>query len=342
MRVLYIAQYNDGSTSGMRGEYLKQILGGSEFKVINTDVPMAQTQRLFKSVGWRFKTGPFISNINNYILKSLNGDFEFDLVWIDKGVFIKPLVVELIRKKSKKLVHFTPDPAFTYHRSRLFYEALPFYDICVTTKSFEIKDYETYGVKTIFCTQGFDPKLHKPYHNTIEKDGVVFIGHREEDREEVIAKLIEGGIRVIVAGNHWEKLARRYSNRNNLVYRGKGIYGDEYAKTISSAKIGLGFLSKWIPELHTTRSFEIPACGTALVTESTTETRDIYETNEVIFFDRPDQVPDLVQYYLAHNEELNMLAENGHRKVVGGGYSYFEIMEKLVSKINPIQVAVGG
>jgi hypothetical protein len=70
----------------MRGEYLKQILGGSEFKVINTDVPMAQTSAFLSRLDGDLRPAPFISNINNYILKSLNGDFEFDLVWIDKGV----------------------------------------------------------------------------------------------------------------------------------------------------------------------------------------------------------------------------------------------------------------
>lgn len=64
-------------------------------------------------------------------------------------------------------------------------------------------------MKTIFCTQGFDPQVHKPYHRFEEKKGVVFIGHKEEEREYIVAKLIEAGIQVTVAGNHWNNFAAR-------------------------------------------------------------------------------------------------------------------------------------
>src|SRR5689334_11661743 len=157
MKALYVGHYDVGSTSRMRGEYLKQLLPEYEFVTINTDVPINATPKLLRSMGWRYKKGPLIRNINKYILKELNGNFEYDLVWIDKGVFIDPQIVQSLKQESRKLVHFTPDPAFTYHRSNLFYDALSLYDYCVTTKSFEIESYKKYGVKTIFCTQGYDP-----------------------------------------------------------------------------------------------------------------------------------------------------------------------------------------
>ena len=121
MKILYIAQYSEGSTSRMRGEYMRQILKGADVKVINTDVPMEKTSRLFRSVGWRFKKGPFITNINEYITESLKGDYKYDLVWIDKGVFIKPVIISKLKEKSARLVHFTPDPAFAYHQSKFFF-----------------------------------------------------------------------------------------------------------------------------------------------------------------------------------------------------------------------------
>jgi spore maturation protein CgeB len=334
MRVLYIGYYNEGSTARMRGEYLKDILSAAVFKVINIDIPLHNTSRLLRSFGWRYQKGPLINNINNYILDNLKDDFRYDLVWIDKGVFIQPAIIEKLKKDSATLVHFTPDPAFTYHRSKLFYKALPLYDYCITTKSFEIKDYETFGVKTIFCTQGYDPQLHKPYHSAAEKSGIVFIGHKEDEREYIIAKLIEARIAVTIAGNHWDKFAAKRKNNNCLVYKGKGIYAAAYAQEISGAKIGLGFLSKWIPELHTTRTFEIPACGTALVTEDNSETKTIFSNEEAIFYKKPDDVLPAVSYYLSHPEVLNELTAKGHKKVTEGGYSYKEILKGILKRIN--------
>lgn len=318
----------------MRGECLKQLLQDYEFLIVNTDVPINATPKLLRSIGWRYKRGPLIRNINNYITRELNGNYSYDLVWIDKGVFIDPEIVHTIGKNSRKLVHFTPDPAFTYHRSKLFYEALSLYDYCITTKSFEIESYKKYGVKTIFCTQGYDPAIHKPYHNFREKDGVVFIGHREDEREYIISQLVEKDIKITIAGNHWDKFAARRKHKSNLVYKGKGVFGDDYAKELSAALLGLGLLSKWVPELHTTRTFEIPACKTVLVTEHNPEIGSVFSDDEVIYYEDAEEAITKIEYYLDKKYKLMSLTENGYKKVTEGGYSYFEILAKVLKQID--------
>jgi spore maturation protein CgeB len=318
----------------MRGEYLKQLLPEDDFLIINTDDPINATSSLLRSVGWRYKKGPLIRNINNHIRKSLNGKYDYELVWIDKGVFIDPDIICSLKKSSAKLVHFTPDPAFTYHRSKLFYEAIRFYDYCITTKSFEIESYRKYGVKTIFCTQGYDHQVHKPYHSFTEKNGVVFIGHKEEEREYIVSELVDKNVKVTVAGNHWDKFAAKRKHKSNLIYKGKGIFGEEYARELSAALIGLGLLSKWVPELHTTRTFEIPACRTALVTEHNPEIGSVFSDDEVIYYDDADEAVTKIEYYLSKKDRLLPFIEGGYQKVTGGGYNYVEILRKILNQIN--------
>jgi hypothetical protein len=334
MRVLYIGHYSEGSTSKMRGECLKALLRPDEFLVVNTDIPMQKTQRVFRSLGWRYKIGPFISNINAFIRQSIGTQAYFDLAWIDKGVFIQPELVEEIRNRSTKLVHFTPDPAFTYHQSRLFYQAIPYYDHCITTKSFEIADYKVYQARSvIFCTQGYDPKIHRPFHGYAEKRGVVFVGHREDDREEAISALLERNIPVKLAGINWGKLVSRYKNNPNLEYHGTGVFGEAYAQLLSGSLLGLGFLSKIVPEKHTTRTFEIPACGTALVTERNEEIAAIYQDDEVIFFDNLDDMVQKTVFAYFHPENLKTITEMGYMKVLQGPYSYESILQQIIAQI---------
>ncbi|MBL7698729.1 MAG: glycosyltransferase [Chitinophagaceae bacterium] len=334
MRVLYIGHYDVGSTSRMRGEYLKELLPGGTFTVINIDPPLNATPKIMRSIGWRYKKGPLIRNINNYIRQQLSNNYSYDLVWIDKGVFVDPEIVFSLKNNSGRLVHFTPDPAFTYHRSRLFYEALPQYDYCVTTKSFEIESYKAFGVKTIFCTQGFDPRVHKPHHTPREKQGVVFIGHKEEEREYIVSKLVEKNIKITIAGNHWEKFSARRKHKSNLIYKGKGIFGDDYAKELSAALLGLGLLSRWVPELHTTRTFEIPACGTALVTEHNPEIGSVFSDDEVIYYDDAEEAIEKIEHYVLKRDKLLPITENGFKKVTEGGYSYPEILSKILKQVN--------
>lgn len=318
----------------MRGEYLKELLPKTSFTVINIDPVLLATPRLFRTIGWRYKKGPLIANLSKHIRSVLKNDYAYDLVWIDKGVFIRPEIVADLREKSKKLVHYTPDPAFTYHKSSLFYKALPYYDYCITTKSFEIESYKQYGVNTIFCTQGFDPRMHRPLHAPNEKQGVVFIGHKEEEREYIVSKLVDRNVRVTVAGNHWDIFYAKKKHKSNLIYKGKGIFGEEYARELSSALIGLGLLSRWVPELHTTRTFEIPACGTALATEHNPEIGSIYADDEVIYFDDADEAVEKVAHFVARRDKTIAVAQQGYNKVIAGGYSYRDILTNILRQID--------
>lgn len=337
MKILYVGQYKYGSTSKMRGEYLKKILLPEEFKSIDIDIPINSTPKIIRSIGWRYKFGPLIKNVNDFINRSITPTDFFDLSWIDKGVFIYPETIQSIRKISSKLIHFTPDPAFFYHKSNLFYDSIPLYDHCVTTKSFEIPDYKSkHSRSTIFCTQGYDPEIHKSYNKFEEKKGIVFIGHKEPDREFVISKLIEMGFLVKLAGIKWEGVVNRYKNKSNLEYYGKGVFGHNYARLISGSLIGLGFLSKIIPELHTTRTLEIPACGTALITENNQETSLIFSNNEALFFNNPDEITRIIPEVLADITLLREITQKGETKVRTGSYNYESILLDILRKTNMV------
>jgi spore maturation protein CgeB len=334
MRVLYIGHYMPGCTTRMRGEYLQELLKPAAFFVVNTDIPIYSTPRLFRSFGWRYYRGPLIGNVNKYILRELKGQADFDIVWIDKGVFIDPGLLAGLKKSNTLLIHFTPDTAFTANRSDLFKRALPLYDYCISTKSFELDDYKKAGArKVIYCTQGYDPGLHRPYHDFSEKKGVVFIGQHETWREAAIAKLLERKILVTLAGAGWTRFVNKNKNNPNLQYKGSGLFHEDYAKTVSAALIGLGLLSRKFPEKHTTRTFEIPACATALAAEDNEETRQFYMDEEVLFFNGLDDMTEKIDYYLHHPDLLKSLIANGHNRVVNGGYDYPGILKKLLDKM---------
>ena len=64
----------------MRGDYLQELLPDYHFLIVNTDVPIDATPKILRSLGWRYKKGPLITNINRYISTLLNADFTYDLV----------------------------------------------------------------------------------------------------------------------------------------------------------------------------------------------------------------------------------------------------------------------
>ena len=335
MKVLYVGQYSDGTTSKMRCKVIQKILKPTIFQVIDTHIPFYKTHRLLRSFGFRYKKGPLINNINKYIVAALN-DETYDLIWVDKAVFLTPKTTALLRSRASKLVHFTPDPAFTFHKSRLFLKSLSYYDFLVTTKSYELEHYYKYikTEKVLYATQGFDAKLHKPSkHPFSKKEGFVFIGHYEDQRGEVLEKLLQNDIKITLAGIKWRQFAKKHQNNPNLIYLGDGVYGEDYVKTLQKAKMAWGALSKWVPELHTTRTFEIPACGTALVTERNLETQSFFKDDEAIFYTNENDLIEKITFFMNNDKPLEVLTKKGASRAVTSAYDYNAILNAILKTI---------
>ncbi|WP_332732983.1 CgeB family protein [Flavihumibacter sp.] len=321
----------------MRGEVLAGLIGAAANIVIDTNVPITDAGRLFKSIGWRFYIGPLIKKVNNYIRERLKDMGKGDFVWVDKGVFIEPDILSEIKNAGAFLVHYTPDTAFAHNRSGLFFRGLPYYDACITTKSFELLDYEKAGSqKTIFCTQGYNPNLHQPLHSFAEKKGICFIGLAEPNRLHILSKLIEAGFPVKIGGYGWSKLSKKYSGMENFTFLGERIFGEDYVQAISSSLLALGLLSKRFPELHTTRTFEIPACGTALITEDNKEIRQFYGEDEVLYFHDHDDLVEKIQYYLNNINQLQILTQKGTEKMRTGKYDYPSILKNILVQLDVV------
>jgi spore maturation protein CgeB len=335
MKFLYIGQYSEGTTSKMRADLLKRILPGSDFKIIDTHIPFYATPSWSRSLGFRYKKGPLIRRVNRYILENI-GKEVYDFIWVDKAVFITGETTGILRQHAAKLVHFTPDPAFTFHQSSHFVKSLPLYDYAVTSKSYELARYrEILGEeKVLITTQGFDKELHRSCHFFNEKKTAVsFVGHWEKERQEIMEALLDSGIKVVLAGRGWQKFCRRNATNDLLDYRGEGIYGTEYARLLSEYSFSLGLLSKWVKEKHTTRTFEIPACGAALITERNEETSRFFGDDEVIFYDTIPELIQKIKYYMAHPDELEVLSSKGHSRVIQDGYDYESLLRGLLGKM---------
>jgi len=305
-------------------------------------------------LGFRYKRGPLIKKLNAYIIKQVNqllnastpkiqtiNPKPYKLIWIDKAIFITPRTTRYLKSLTSKLVHFTPDPAFTFHKSKLFRQSLGYYDFAITTKQYELDYFRRFLPidRLIYATQGFDKKLHLPSIKFEDKNkGVLFIGHYEKERELVVEMLLNNNIDVSIAGIKWEKFAKQHAQNKYFTYFGKGIYGQDYVKALSNYYFSWGSVSKWIPELHTTRTFEIPACGTALITERNSEITAFFNDDEAIFYDSLDELIEKINYYQNHPQELEQLTQKGTERVHRDGRDYESILRKVLYEIGMLPI----
>lgn len=335
MKVLYIGQYSEGTTSKMRADVIKKHLNPALFDVIDLHKPFLKSSRIWRSLAFRFKFGPTIKAVNTYIKSHLNLD-GYDLIWVDKAFFISPEITELLKNHSRQLVHFTPDMAFFANKSNFFINSIPLYDFVITTKLKELELYQTYtdDKKILLVTQGFSNEIHKCQIKFEDKDdAVIFIGLVEPSRKEIIQFLIDNGIVVKLVGYGWEGFVKKNRKNSHLIYLGKSVFGQEYSRLIASSKFALGLLSKRFPELHTTRTFEIPACGTALLTERNEELLSFYNDDEAIYYNTQEELAHKIKTHLKNPNLLEALIKRGQHRVLNSGYDYDSIIGGIMDKI---------
>jgi spore maturation protein CgeB len=210
------------------------------------------------------------------------------------------------------------------------------FDLLVTTKSFEVDTYKKRGAGGTVCltTQGFDPEVHYPRNvNARRAYEVAFVGLAEPSREKVITHLLNSEIHVRLAGAGWSSFARRRMDDPYFHFEGDAAFGNSYAKFLSGCWITLGLLSKRFPELHTTRTFEIPACGSVLATERNRETEEFFSDSEALFFDDTSELSELIHrlFDSQHDAELSLIAKCGRQRVLNDQRDYPSILLRILS-----------
>lgn len=314
----------------MRAEWLRRLRPEWEWQWIDTDGPMRASARVWQSLAFRAKVGPAVKAVQRAVQGQV-GEGYLDWAWVDKGVFLAPEQVAALRARTGCMIHFTPDTAFHANRSRLFYDSMGYYDFAVTTKSFEVEEYERrMGVgRVLVTTQGYDAGIHFPRGGgEARRREVVFVGLAEPDRERCLGMFLEQGVPVRLAGHGWGRFLARWGSAPHLQFEGEGLFGDGYAGLLSRSWVGVGLLSKRFPELHTTRTFEIPACGAILATERTADTERFFGAGEALFGADYGELVGKVKALLEAGSEVSMaaMAEAGRRRVLADGRDYGSVL----------------
>lgn len=265
----------------------------------------------------------------------------FDILFVVKGNFVRAETLKMLKTlpNPPAVLGWTCDDMYLPHNnSAIFKAAAPYYDIFYTAKSLNIARNELVqmGFRHVeFLHQGFDRDVHKPLKvsGSIFEDKVVFIGFGETDRFNKMNYLAKNGIEIHTWGNGWTNWMKMKAHKN-LHIHGHPLLGAEYAEALSNAKISLCFLRKLNCDLHTARTFEIPACGGFMLAERTDEHREYFtEDREAVYFDGEKELLDKVKKYMKDDEKRNAIAEAGYSRTRDSDYSYHRLTRDIIENI---------
>ena len=332
--------YGEGSTSWHRVQAIKKL--GHLVTFVDTTPPSAlkmggllPIRLVRKLTGIEIDWG----KVNQQLLSLINKQ-EFDAFWIDKGTHLSESVFQAFRRKLPEatIIGYSPDDMMVpANKSKRFVASLPFYDVFFTTKSFHLTELTELGCRNVqFIDNAYHEDLHHPVKVSKEDrrrfgHEVIFIGSFEDERADFIRYLAENGISVRVWGDSLWKTFKNPPPLMKLEYR--PIFADDYTTAVCASDICLCFLRKLNRDLQTTRSVEIPACGTLMVAERTHEHLSLFADNEeAVFFDTKEELLKKVEFYLRHPKDREIVAKAGRRRCVEGGYSNLERMRTMLDK----------
>ena len=334
LRILYVGQ---SAINGLdKRDALREL--GVDLVSFDMDAVISREGRVWHSIARRAIVGPVVTSLNRELLASARKLSGVTHVWVDKGTLLwADTLRELRDRLGAVMVHYSNDSLLWVNRSRHFMASVPVYDFHFTTKRFELEGLRELGARRVHLTfdavnaERFWPRTPDARERQRFAADVTFVGRCERHYARCLRAAAGAGGHLRVWGAPWPGYARLHRWARPLV-AGGALWSDDYPIALSCAKVCLGLLSKHFPETVTTRTFEIPACGSLLLAERTDDHRALFEEDaEAVYFESTDELVDKIRFYLAHDAERERIAAAGRSRFERSGYTrvnrFREILE---------------
>ncbi len=287
---------------------------------------------------WHFFQGSLVTLVSRQFARQAES-FQPDLVIVVSGHLISAEALQTVRQRTGAILfHFYGEDFFNpLNTNRTLREAAPYYDRLFTTKSFNVKEMADVGLHHVgYIPHGYRPNCHfpvepSPAERNIYGSDLAFVGTWEADRASALGQLTEFNLRIW--GADWEWAERTWEGRRAIQKR--AVYCEEMSKVFNASKINLAFLRKANRDRHTSRTFEIPACGGFQLSERTEEILGFFEEGrEIECFDSVDELRDKANYYLQHETSRKRIASAGLMRVRRSPYSYTDRLQTILGYYN--------
>ncbi len=342
MRMLYYGTLDWGSTSLQRSECLRRI--ATEFYAVDNRqvLPEYHNRPILTRIRMRVGSRTLVRRYGALLVRETER-FRPDCVWVDQGILLSGAAVRRTKAAGSRVaVHFSPDAVDAPGTGLVHHRAIPSYDLCITTKHRDVDRLQALGSQqTHFSYQGFDSRIHRPVLPPVpgaadDVCDIVFIGQRMREREEFLTHLARElpEVDVRVYGRGWDSVRRGPLDR---CIRNRWLRGDDYASALSNARIGLCFLNTEVQDDYTTRTFEIPACGSFLLAQRSPTHEELFlENEEAAFFSSMEDLVIQSRRWLANEAARMKAAKAAHHKVIENDWSWEARMRGCVKEVETL------
>lgn len=288
---------------------------------------------LAKRILWRLLREQTAHLISRALVKSVRS-YNPDLVLVVSGRLINANCLDEIKVLTHAAIfHFYNEDFFNrLNTTETLRTAALHYDHFFTTKSFNVPEMAAMAIDRVsYIPHGYRPNCHYPVAinaNERQKFGsdLAFVGTWEAERAITLAQMTDFDLRIW--GGQWQKAQGRFPNG---VVQHETVYCEALSRVINASKINLAFLRKANRDQHTSRTFEIPACGGFQLSERTAEILEFFdEGKEIECFSSLEELREKAGYYLEHEAYRKNMAYAGFERVQRSKYSFTDRLECIL------------
>lgn len=292
-------------------------------------LPLLGPTAVLRRIQAKCLTGPGIA-LANFALVAAAARHQPDVIVAWRASWLRPAAISAARKASgAKVVLYNNDDPFgpdrDQRRWRLFRRTIPAADACFAYRRKNMQEFQQAGARRVFLLRSwyrrdrhYRRELTPAERERFDCD-VVFIGHCEPDaRLDLMDALLASELRVKVFGTDWGRHGRGRRWSKLVVVP---LYGDEYVKALSAAKIAVVFLSGRNRDEYTRRCFEIPAVGALMLAPRTPELQELFEEGrEAVYFAGAGELVERARFYARSEAARESIVQAATRRLERDGH----------------------
>ena len=260
-----------------------------------------------------------------------------DMVIVFMGHYLSQETVIYLRQKfNPVMVLWECDDPWRFEQ--LSRKWAGFFDICVTNDPYSLNLYKQNNILNVLhLPMGCNPNKHFkiggwPY-TTNKSIDVSFVGSGYKSRLNILSDLAVYGLK-IWGDRSWAQTSLASCYQGSAVHTPVEL---RYLYNCSKININTHFRAFEHPRFTGTftnqRTYEILGCGGFCLTDWRDHTAaEFIEGKHLVFFRKPEELPELVEYYLEHEDERERIAQQGH-DIVHGKYTYQHRLFPLLDKV---------
>ncbi len=293
----------------------------------------------------RFLFGPAVNKLNTDLVERVR-ELMPDIVLCYRALPVKPETVEKLvregRTRNRVVVSYNNDNAYGQLSGkaywRLYKRTVPYFDLHLAYREADLVHLGGRSSAYVLHPHHL-PWLHRvlPASEHVGwKSDICFLGHFEPDRRR---PELDGLMKAVPAtyrlhGSQWAE------NSEHMAWRGldtRELQGIDYVRALNGTKIALVFFSTWNADTFTRRVFEIPACGTMMLSQRTDTMLGLYtEDTEAVYYESIEELIDKARFYLKNDTARKRVAEAGLRRSQSSGYDIHSRMKEWLKLIEPL------